>query len=82
MLLGLSIDTVIGCYIQDSRVRLTGSSNQILYEVTVTRRVDYREVILRGEELLVRDINRYSALPFFLQSVHNIGKSEPGLTPL
>ncbi len=48
----------------------------------MTRCVDDGEVIIRGVEFLVSDVDGDSTLALLLQSVHHIGKTESGLSSL
>ena len=82
MLLGLSIDAVVGSNVQHSGISLAGAGNHVLHEVAVTRCVDDGKVVIRGVELLVSDIDGDSTLALLLQSVHHIGETESGLSSL
>ncbi len=82
MLLGLSVDAVVGGYVQDRCISLTSTGNHVLDEVTVTRCVDDGKVVVRSVELLVCDIDGDSTLSLLLQTIHNVGKTESGLSTL
>ena len=72
MLLGLSVYSVVCCYVENSSVCLTGSCNHVLDEVTVSRSIDDCEVIVRCVELLVCDIDGYSTCSLLLQAIHDV----------
>ncbi len=80
--LGLCVDTVVGRTEQHSGVGLGSTGDHVLHEVTVTGRVDDGPVVLRGEELLVSDVDGDSTLALFLEPVHDVGETESGLTLL
>ena len=80
--LGLGVDTVVGCTEQNSGVSLGSTGDHVLHEVSVTWCVDDGPVVVRGEELLVSDVDGDTTLALFLESVHDVRKSESGLTGL
>ena len=82
MLLGLSVDAVVGGNGQHSGISLAGAGDHVLHEVAVTRCVDDCEVVVRSVELLVSDVDGDAALALFLQSVHHVGETESGLASL
>ena len=57
VLLGLGVDTVVGCTEQHSGVGLGSTGDHVLDEVTVTRSIDDGPVVVWGEELLVSDVD-------------------------
>ena len=82
MLARLRVNAVVSCAQKNCGVSLAGSSNHVLHEVTVPRSIDDCEVIIRCEKLLVRNIDCDSALALFLQSIHDVSKTESSLTSL
>jgi len=78
--LGLGVDTVVGCTEQHSGVGLGSTGDHVLHEVSVTWCVDDGPVVVRGEELLVSDVDGDTTLALFLESVHDVRKPETGLT--
>ena len=80
MFLGLSVNTVVCCTEQNSGICLGGTGDHVLDEISVTRSIDDGPVKVRSKEFLVSDVDGNSTLSLFLESVHNVCKSETGLT--
>ena len=78
--LGLGVDTVVGGTEQDSGVSLGSTGDHVLDEVAVTWSIDDGPIVVRGEELLVGDVDGNTTLALFLESVHDVRKTETGLT--
>ena len=80
VLLGLGVDTVVGSAEQNSGVGLGSTGDHVLDEVAVAWRIDDGPVVVRGEELLVSDVDGDTTLALFLESVHDVRKTETGLS--
>ena len=80
--LGLCVDTVVSSTEENRSVCLRSTGDHVLDEITVTWSIDDGPVVLRCEEFLVSNVDGNSTLSLFLQTVHDIRKTESGLTCL
>jgi len=78
--LGLGVDTVVCSAKKHSSVSLGCTGDHVLDEITVTWSIDDGPVVVRGEEFLVSDVDGDTTFSLFLESVHNVSKTESSLT--
>ena len=78
--LGLGVHTVVGGTQQNGGVGLGSAGDHVLDEVSVARCVDDGPVVVWCEELFVGHVDGDSTLSLFLESVHDVRKTETGLS--